>query len=125
MQAAPLSRRKAMLVATLVDTYVDRLFAADPDTDDILVHRAETAARSPALGQIMALCAGHTGLAVVTEAVNVPLSDYGTLDVEDFMVSLYNDHSVQRLLLALPDSARLDMLDVLEEAIAALDRAGL
>ena len=120
-QAAPLSRRKAMLVVALVDAYVDRLFAENPDVDDILIHRAEIAARSSALSQVMALCAGHAGFAVVTETVAVPLADYGTLEVEDFMVSLYNDHSVQRLLLALPDGGRRDMLEVLDEAIAALE----
>lgn len=123
LRAAPLSRRKAMLVAALADAYVDRLFDADPTVDDILVYRAEAAARSPALGQVMALCAGATGFAVVTEAVVVPLAEYGSLDVEDFMVSLYNDHSVQRLRLTLPDGGRSDMLDVLEKAIAALERA--
>lgn len=123
LRAAPLSRRKAMLVAALADAYVDRLFDADPTVDDILVYRAEAAARSPALGQVMALCAGDTGFAVVTEAVVVPLAEYGSLGVEDFMVSLYNDHSVQRLRLTLPDGGRSDMLDVLEKAIAALERA--
>ena len=37
------------------------------------------------------------------------------------MVSLYNDHSVQRLLLALPDGSKRNMLDVLSEAVAALE----
>ena len=121
MQAAPLSRRKAMLVAALVDAYVDRLFAADQTANDILDYRAEVAARSPALAQVMGLCAGRDGARLVTEAVPVPLGDYGALGVEDFMVSLYNDHSVQRLLLTLPDGGRRNMLEVLGEAIAALD----
>ncbi len=108
-------------MAALVDAYVDRLFAVDTAADDILVYRAEATARSSALGQVMALCAGTAGFAVVTEAVVVPLTDYGTLGVEDFMVSLYNDHSVQRLLLVLPDRSKRNMLEVLSEAIAALD----
>ena len=41
------------------------------------------------------------------------------------MVSLYNDHSVPRLLLALPDGGRRDMLEVLEEAIAALEQRNI
>ncbi|KRA55715.1 hypothetical protein [Devosia sp. Root635] len=118
-RAAPLSRRKAMLVAALVDAYVDRMFAAD-GADDILVYRERVAMASPALGLIMALCAGRDGMSVVTEAVAVPLADYGALGVEDFMVSLYNDHTVQKLRLALPDGGRLDLMDVLGEAIAAL-----
>ena len=121
LQAAPLSRRKAMLVAALVDAYVDRLFAAEAEADDILVYRAEVAARSSALGLVMALCAGSTGLAIMTEAVAVPLTEYGALDVEDFMVSLYNNHSVQRLRLTLPDDGRRDMLEVLGDAIATLE----
>ena len=124
-RAAPLSRRKAMLVAALVDAYVDRLFAADPDADDILVYRTKLGAAAPALGLILALGAGRDGVRLVTEAVSVPLADYGALDVEDFMVSLYNDHSVPRLLLALPDGGRRDMLEVLEEAIAALEQRNI
>lgn len=114
-----------MLVAALVDAYVDRLFAADPDTDDILDYRAKIAARSLALGQIMALCSGQDGVRLVIEAVSVPLADYGTLGVEDFMVSLYNDLSVQRLRLVLPDGTRRDMLEVLDEAIAALSEPNI
>jgi hypothetical protein len=125
LRTAPLSRRKAMLVAALVDAYADRLFAADPDSGDILDYRAEIAARSPTLGHIMALCSGRDGVRLVIEAVSVPLADYGTLGVEDFMVSLYNDHSVQRLRLALPDGTRRDMLDVLEEAIGALSEPNI
>ncbi len=114
--ATPLSARKARLVAALVDAYVDRLFAASRD-EDILEFRAAMAT-SPALGQIMALCSDRATL--VTEAVAVPIAEYGTLSVEDFMVSLYSDHSVQRLQLALPNGERFDMLDVLAEAISAL-----
>ena len=122
LQAAPLSRRKAMLVAALVDAFVDRKFAAEA-ADDILAYRAELAAKRPALGLVMALCAGRDGVAVVTEAVTVPIADYGKLGVEDFMVSLYDDHSVQRLQLVLPDGERRNMLAVLEEAVAGLDLA--
>ena len=50
-RAAPLSRRKAMLVAALVDAYVDRLFAADPDADDILVYRAKLGAAAPSFAR--------------------------------------------------------------------------
>ncbi|WP_186767180.1 hypothetical protein [Devosia ginsengisoli] len=122
LQAAPLSRRKAMLVAALIDAFADRMFAVE-GAEDILAYRAELAAAHPALGLVMALCAGRDGMAVVTEAVAVPIADYGALGVEDFMVSLYNDHSVQRLRLALPDGERRDMLVVLGEAIAGLDLA--
>ena len=119
LRAAPLSARKAMLVAGLIDAYVDRLFAADGAADDILEFRADVALRSPALGQIMALCAGRAQL--VIEAVTVPLDDYGALAVEDFMVSLYNDHSVQRLRLIAADGHPQDLLETLEAAVAALE----
>lgn len=110
-----------MLVAMLVDAYVDRRFAAEPEAEDVLVYRANLSAASPALGLILALCARRPGYELVTEAVQVPLADYGKLAVADFMVSLYNDHSVQRLLLVSPDGARHDMLETLGEAIGALD----
>lgn len=115
-----MSRRKAVLVAALVDAYVDRLFTADVEAEDILAYRKDMAAAWPALGLIMALCAGRGGIDVATEAVVVPVADYGALPLEDFMVSLYNDHSVQRLRLVLPDGERRDLLETLGEAIATL-----
>jgi hypothetical protein len=102
-----------MLAAALIDAYLDRAFAADDNA---------AAAMSPALAAIMALCARQTGTQLITEAVPVPIEDYAGLSVEDFMVSLYNDHAVQRLLLVTSTGARLDMQDVLAEAGAALDR---
>ena len=118
LRVAPLSARKARLVAALIDAYVDRMFAASSDAD-ILEFRGGMAARSRGLGQIIALCSDRATL--VTEAVAVPIAEYGTLGIEDFMVSLYNDHSVQRLRLVTTDGERFDMLDVLAEAIGALD----
>lgn len=109
-----------MLCALLVDAYADRLFAADPEADDILVFRATLAAGSPALQNVLDLAAGR--LHLVTDAVPIPIGDYHTLAIEDFMVSLYNDHSVQRVLIALPDGARLPVHAVLAEAIAVLKR---
>lgn len=107
-------------MALLIDAYADRLFAAEPDADDILVFRAGLAAGSPALQQVFDLCAGR--LHLVTEAVTVPLADYPKLGIEDFMVSLYNDHTVQRVLIASPDGGRLPVHPVLAEVIAALRR---
>lgn len=120
-RAAPLSLRRAMLVAALLDAYADRLFAAAPEADDILVFRTELAAAVPALGQVYELCAQRVGgprLAV--EAVSVPTSDLGDLPVEDFMVSLYNDHTVQWVVVAWPDGRRRLAHDVLREAMVAL-----
>jgi len=52
----------------------------------------------------------------------VPLGDYGKLGVEDFMVSLYNGHTVQRVLIA-EGTARCDVHAVLAEALKALAAA--
>ncbi len=105
----------------LADAYADRLFGAQSDADDILAFRDGLAARSEALAQVFALVRGD--LALVTEAVQVPLSDYGQLRVEDFMVSLYNDHSVQRVRIAWPDGARVLAHPVVGEAIGFLRSA--
>lgn len=111
--------RKAMLVAALVDAFVDRLFGEAPGVDDILEFRAGMAAGAPGLGRVMALCSGRGKL--VLEAVEVPISAYGSLSVEDFMVSLYNDHTVQRLQIVSTDGSRHDMIETLDQAIGALD----
>ncbi len=80
------------------------------------------AARAPSrVSSILALRVAGDKTRLAIESVTVPLADYGRLSVEDFMVSLYNDHSVQRLLLVSADGTRHDMLDTLEGAIAALD----
>lgn len=115
---APLSRRKALLAVMLADACADRLFAADPAADDILVFRDGLRRRHPSLGLIFDIAAGRSP--IVIEAVEVPIARYGELRVEDFMVSLYNGHTVQRLRIALPDGGRLDIHAVLAEAMAAL-----
>jgi hypothetical protein len=120
LQATPLSARKAMLVAALIDAYVDRMFAAQAEPEDILVFRAEVAERSLALELVLALCS-QRGVRLVTEAVAVPIAAYAALQVEDFMVSLYNDHTVQRLRLVMADGSQHDTLATLRDAIAALD----
>lgn len=120
-QAAPLSAKKLMLAALLADAYADRLFAMQDETRDILAFRAGLAARSAALAQVFALVRGE--LRLVTEAVEVPLADYGTLRVEDFMVSLYNDNTVQRVRLVLPDGQRVLAHPVVGEAVGYLSSA--
>ena len=109
-----------MLCALLADAYADRLFAADPDADDILVFRDALASGSPALRHVFDLAAGR--LQLVTEAVQIPIAEYHELPIEDFMVSLYNDHSVQRVRIALADGTRLPVHEVLAEAIVFLKR---
>jgi hypothetical protein len=115
-QAAPLSRRKAMLVAALIDAFVDRVAAER--AEDVLAFR-QAAAGSPALALVVALCGGE-GVRLELEAVQVPVAEFGKLAVEDFMVSLYNDHSVQRLMVVGPDGVRQDAQKVLAAAMATL-----
>ena len=124
-RAAPLSARKAMLAAMLIDAYPDRLFAAgNTGAEDILAWRAALAAGSDALALVFALCAlRDNGPRLVTEPVEVPIEDYPTLGVEDFMVSLYNDRTVPRVRIATADGRRRDVHEVLAEAVAALRTA--
>ncbi|MEO5806220.1 hypothetical protein [Devosia sp.] len=121
--AAPLSARRALLVAILLDHYPDRVFAAhrhQPDqvfgVEDMLAYRAELGRRSPAMAAIFALGSGNATLRI--EAVKVPIADYSSLGVEDFMVSLYNGNSVQRVMLYTPGHEPRLAHDVLSEAIA-------
>ena len=115
---APLSRRKAMLAACLADAFADRLFEARGEpASDILAFRAALAGGSPELALVFDLAGGRADL--VTMAVEVPIADYGRLGIEDYMVSLYNQHTVQRLRIAAADG-RHDVHVVLAAAAAAL-----
>ena len=53
----------------------------------------------------------------------MPLAEYGQLRVEDFMVSLYNGHTVQRVRLVLADGTRVLAHPVVGEAIGFLRSA--
>ncbi len=123
-EAAPLSAKRAMLVAMLIDAAIDSRFAASADaTGDLLAFRADIATRAPALGDIMALASLRPdGPRLVTEAVEVPIADYASLSTPDFMVSLYNDHTVQRVLLIRADGTRAEAHPLLNAAIAELKR---
>lgn len=112
--------RKALLCVLLADAYADRIFAAgSPEVEDILVHRDRLAAACPALATIFQLAAGR-GPTLVIETVQVPTEVYDTLDEASFMVSLYNDRTIHRVHIALPNGARLLAHEVLAEAIAFL-----
>lgn len=116
-EAAPLSAKKAMLAVLLADAYADRL--AGPGAD-VLEFRAGLAGGAEALGLVFELAAMRPGAArLVIEAVEVPLSEYGALKVEDFMVSLYNGHTVQRVRVALGE-IRWDVHEVLRAAVMFL-----
>lgn len=123
-QAAPLSIRKTLLVASLIDAYADRLFAADDTADDILVFRSALVDETPVLDPIFALCSQRPdGPRLVLSPTEVPLSQYTQLGVADFMVSLYNNHTVQRVQFAYPDGTQLDAQTILGAAIERLARA--
>lgn len=126
-RAAPLSARKAMLAALLLDAYADRLFdAGTTGAEDVLAWRAQLAERHEALALVFALAAARPdGPHLVTEAVEVPVTDYPALAVADYMVSLYNQNSVQRVRIALPDGSRRDVHEVLAAALAALGQSAL
>jgi hypothetical protein len=108
-----------MLAALLADAYADRLM---PAGGDILAFRETLGGRSAALRLIFDLVAGRARL--VTEAVEVPIADYPALGVEDFMVSLYNDHTVQRVRVVDAERSRHDVHEVLADAVAALKAVG-
>jgi hypothetical protein len=111
-----------MLAALLVDAAADAAFRAS-DEDDVLAFRARLAAGSEALALVFGLCAMEpVGPQLVTEAVEVPVADYPQLEVEDFMVSLYNGRTVMRVRIAMAD-ARHDVHDVLARAMRDLSEA--
>jgi hypothetical protein len=120
-KAAPLSQRKAMLAVMLADAFADHRFAAEAAGGDILAFRAALAARSEALALVFAIAAHRPdGAQLFTEAVTIPIAEYGSLRVEDFMVSLYNSHTVQRVRIVTPDGTRHDVHVVLAEALKVL-----
>jgi hypothetical protein len=117
--AAPLSAKRAMLAALLIDAVADALFAASGE-DDVLEFRARLAKGSAALALVFGLCALRPdGERLVTEAVEVPIADYPALTTEDFMVSLYNDRTVMRVRIAVEDQ-RHDVHAVLGKALRDL-----
>jgi len=99
MRRPMLSAKRAMLVAMLIDAAIDSRFAASAHANRRL---AFPAGRSP-LAPLRSVTSWRSRrcapwAAVVTEAVEVPIADYASLSTPDFMVSLYNDHTVQRVL---------------------------
>ena len=114
-EASPLSRKKAMLLALLIDAAIEQ--GGDP-----LAQRAVAAAH-PALATVMELAAmREAGPSLVLEAVTVTAAEAASLREADYMVSLYNGATVQRVLIAWPDGRRTDALALLRQAVAALER---
>ena len=115
LEASPLSRKKAMLLALLIDD------AIGEGADDPLAARA--AVTHPALATVMELAAMvDNGPRLVLEAVTVTAAEAATLREADYMVSLYNAATVQRVRIAWPDGRRADALVLLRQAVAALER---
>ncbi len=118
-RAAPLSRKAAMLAVLLLDAAID----ARSGAGDVVAFRRAAGRQNEALGLVLALAAMRdTGPRLVVEPVPVPPADYPQLAVEDYMVSLYNDRTVPRVLVAMPDGSRRDVHALLAEALAALER---
>lgn len=121
-RAAPLSLRKARLAIALFDAYVDRLYAADPGrAEDILAFRAEWAAASPPLALLLAIAEARPGAPDLRlETSPLAPSDYPHLSEAEFMVSLYNEATVPRLLITAPGGTSHDVHDVLHDALEAI-----
>ena len=115
LESSPLSRKKAMLLALLIDAEVDRRAGDDP--------LAALAYASPALAIVMDLAAmRESSPRLVLEPVTISADEAKTLREADYMVSLYNSATVQRVRVAWADGRREDALTVLREAAAALER---
>ena len=130
--AAPLSVRKVLLVAVLLDHFADRVFAQFRDVpnkvlgaQDVLAWRAILAARSEPLALLAELASGrHDGATLRIDPITVPIADYPALDVEDYMVSLYNQNTVQRVVIVKGDSSTVLAHDILAAAVEYWDKAG-
>lgn len=120
---APLSRRRAMLAVLLADDFVERCYSEQPGrAEDVLAWRASLAAASPALALIFQLAAMEPeGARLVIEAVAVQTEARAGLNTPDYMVSVYNHGTVQRVLVAVGE-ARHDVHAVLAEAVRVLSQ---
>jgi hypothetical protein len=123
--AAPLSVRRVLLVCALLDQFAERVFAARQGdreavlgAEDILAYRAALAQQEPALGLIFDLCAQSGAAQLGIATLEVPLADYPHLSVADFMVSLYNRHSVQRVVLKRPGGPQVLAHEAIARALA-------
>ncbi|MEP7241203.1 MAG: hypothetical protein ABI697_09995 [Devosia sp.] len=121
-RAAPQSRRKAMLAVLLLDAAVDEAFVRSGESD-VLEFRARLATTHRELGLVMEVAAMREGgPRLVLEPVEVAVADTPALGVEDYMVSLYNDRTVPRVLVAPADGGRRDVHALLAAAMDELLR---
>lgn len=119
--ASPLSVRKARLAVALIDAYVDRLYAADTiRAEDVLAFRAQQSAANPLLALLLAIAQANPGAPeMLIQTSPVYVADYPHLSEAEFMVTLYNDSTVPRLLIRRGD-ANFDAHAVLRDALEAL-----
>lgn len=123
--AAPLSVRQVRLVLAMLDMLPAHAFAgfrSEPGlvdgAEDLPAYRSRLAQRAPALrlifegGEIDGGSRLRLGPMPVTEGMLM------TLPVEDFMVSLYNDNTVQRVFIGARDGSLRLAHEVLGEAMA-------
>ncbi len=124
-EAATLFARKAILVAVLLDAFADRAFDAWRDrrervfgAEDVLAYRAAVAAACPEMAAVFGdVARADTISRIAVRTVKVPLPEYGELSVQDYMVSLYNQNTVQRVMLV-GDGPDRPAHPVLRDAIA-------
>lgn len=103
-----------MLLALLIDRAVD-----ESSSGDLLRHRRQVATGD--LATVMMVAAmKDDGPRLVVDAV--PLEDPTAVSEADYMVSVYNGGTVQRVQIAWPDGRREDALPVLRGAAAAVLR---
>ncbi|WP_181158442.1 hypothetical protein [Leucobacter massiliensis] len=112
LERSPLSRKRAMLLALLIDRAIDEVPAGDP------LARCRHLVRG-ALGEVLRLAALHEqGPRLVLDTV--PVEDPESLSEADYMVSVYCGGMAPRVRFAWPDGRREDALPLLRSAAAAL-----
>ena len=123
--------RKVLLVAVLLDQFADLVFAQLRDipervfgAQDVLAWRAALAKQSAALGLVGELASGrHDGALLRVDAITVPIADYPALAIEDYMVSLYNQNTVQRVVIVRSGGSTVLAHEVLATALDYWDKA--
>jgi len=133
LDAHPLSARQTRLVLTLLDKFAERVYFALRETApeklapaaDVVAWRDLLRSRCPALGAIFDACAVPPAAELMTAAVDVPLADYPRLSTADFMVSLYNGLTVQRVLLVSAAGETRLARAVIDDALAWWRESGL
>ncbi|MEO6396626.1 MAG: hypothetical protein ABIO40_12045 [Devosia sp.] len=120
--AAPLSARKARLVAALIDALIDRCFdAGRTGAEDILAFRTKLLDSSPALASVVALAAARPdGPQLRLDVESLRPGVYAGLSEAQYMVSLYNGSTIPRLFVLFPDGTRQNAPDLLAGALDAL-----